>query len=50
MVITIDFHFFVWLDRGIIPLHKNLLCSFYNAILTELWLEEVRRVAIIGRP
>ena len=28
VVIIIDLHFLVWIDRGIIPLHKNLLCSF----------------------
>ena len=43
MVIIIDFHILAWINRGIIPLHKNLLCSFYNAILTELWLEKVSR-------
>ena len=43
-LIIIIFHFLTQIDRGIIPLHKDLLCSFQNAILTELWLE-VRRVA-----
>ena len=28
MVIIIDFHLLAWIDRGIIPLHKNLLHSF----------------------
>ena len=23
-----DYHFFAWIDRGIIPLHKSLLRSF----------------------
>ena len=38
-----------WIYRGIIPLHKNLLCSFQNAILTELWLEamQLHRAAMI---
>ena len=51
-VIMIIFHFFAWIDREIIPLHKNLLrtCSFKNAILTELWLKQVSCVANIDRP
>ena len=28
LVIIIIFHFLAWIDRGIIPLHKHLLCSF----------------------
>ena len=48
MVIIIDFDFLAWIDRGIIPLHKHLLCSFQNAILTELWFEEVSHVATLA--
>ena len=43
-VIITDFCFLAWIDRGIIPLHKCLLRSFQNAILTELWFEEVSHV------
>ena len=35
----------VWMDRGIIPLHKNLVHSFLSAILAKLWLKEVSLVA-----
>ena len=41
MVITINFTSFAQIDRGIIPLHKNLLRSFQNDILTQLWLDEI---------
>ena len=47
MVIIIDFHILAWFYRGIIPIHKNLHRRLYNAILTELWLEEVSRVATL---
>ena len=47
MVIIIHFDFLAWMT-GIIPLHKYLLRSFYNAIITELWLEEVSRVATLA--
>ena len=34
-------------DRGIIPLHKKLFRSFYNAILTELWLEVIHDTELL---
>ena len=46
--VIIDFDLLAQIDRGIVPLHKNLLCSFYNAILTELWLKEVSHVATLA--
>ena len=46
-VILIDIHFLAQIDRAIIPLHKYLLRSLQNVILTELWLEEVSPVATV---
>ena len=45
-VIIIDIHILACIDRGIIPLHKNLL---QNTILTltKLWLKEVSCVATL---
>ena len=40
--VIIDFHFLAWIDRGIIPLLKNLLRT---VLFMKLWLEEVSCVA-----
>ena len=41
----VDYDFFTRMDRGVIPLHKSLLCSLQNAVLFELWLDEMTHVA-----
>ena len=43
-----DFKIFKGMDSRMIPLHKYLLCSLYNAIVTELWPEEVTKVGTPG--